>query len=427
MLILSNARVVLPDRVLQPGSVFVDGDRIVDVLDGAPGRVPSSATVVPLDEATLVPGFVDGHIHGLAGHDVLESPEAVSRIARILPRYGVTAFNPTSVACGPGQLRTFLEAVRRGRDEAAAGARVLAAHLESNFIEPDFRGAQPVACLRRPPERLDPQGPALRGDRPVNRGAQEATGEFSADDIIDEIDRAAADVGVVTLAPELPGALALIGWLVGRGIRVSIGHTAATFDETNTAIAAGATRATHLFNRMPPMHHRTPGAAGALLDSERVTVEVIGDGHHVHPAVIRAVVARKGAGRTMAVTDATAVAALPAGSTGTLGGQVIVASRDVARLADGAMAGSLATMDGVFRLLMGTVGLSIVEAALLCATTPAREQGLAEQGSLEAGRLADIVVLDRNLRVVQTLVGGRVVHAGTSAVTSSSTLAGELE
>ena len=430
MLILSNARVVLPDRVLERGSVAVDGDRIVDVIEGEFGSVPSGATVLPLDGSTLVPGFIDPHIHGLAGHDVLDGPEVVARVARVLPRYGVTAFNPTSVACTPRRLRAFLEAVRRGRGHVPDGARVLAAHLESNFIEPTCRGAQPAACLRWPPATIEPSGRAPRdraGVDRTDRGGDEPTGEFTADDIIDEIDRAAADIGVVTLAPELPGALALIGWLTGRGIRVSVGHTAATFDETRVAIAAGATRATHLFNRMPPLHHRAPGAAGALLDAECVTVEVIGDGHHVHPALIRAVVARKGARRTMAVTDATAVAALPPGSPGTLGDHAITAGPDVARLADGTMAGSLVTMDAVFRLMTGAVGLSVVEAAWLCATTTANEQGRDEQGAVEVGRLADLVVLDGDYRVVRTLVGGRVVYAGTGVAAGSSTLPGELE
>jgi N-acetylglucosamine-6-phosphate deacetylase len=236
-------------------------------------------------------------------------------------------------------------------------------------------------------------------------------GAFDGADILAEIERAAPDVGIVTLAPELEGGLDLIRWLVARGHRVSLGHSGATYEEALAAIDAGARQATHLFNRMPPVHHRAPGLAGAVLQSEEVAAEVICDGVHVHTALMRMAIAAKRATRVMAITDATAAAGLPVGGRASLGGQPIVAGESSALLTDGTIAGSVATMDRVFRLLVNTVGLSPDDASTLCATTPARELGLVGYGVLAPDAAADLVVLDGTFSVVQTYVGGQLVYA----------------
>ena len=240
---------------------------------------------------------------------------------------------------------------------------------------------------------------------------------FDGADILAEIERAAPDVGIVTLAPELDGGLDLIRWLVARGHRVSLGHSAATYEEALAAIAAGARQATHLFNRMPPLGHRAPGLAGAVLQTDEVAAEIICDGVHVHPALMRMAIAAKRATRVMAITDATAAAGLPVGGRASLGGQPIVAGESSALLTDGTIAGSVATMDRVFRMLVGTVGLSPVDAATICATTPARELGLVGHGVLAPEAVADLVVLDANFSVVQTYVAGQLVYARGQGLT----------
>ena len=198
--------------------------------------------------------------------------------------------------------------------------------------------------------------------------------------------------------------------LTSRGLRVSLGHSAATFEQGLEAIAAGARHATHLFNRMPPLGHRAPGLAGAVLQSEEIAAELICDGYHVHPALVRTAVAAKRPSRIMAITDGTAVSGLPAGARGTLGGQPITAGESAALLGDGTLAGSVLTMDRAFRTLVEKMGLSIVDAATVCATTAARELGLAGQGILAPGALADLVVLDDRLSVVQTYIAGQLVY-----------------
>ena len=234
--------------------------------------------------------------------------------------------------------------------------------------------------------------------------------EFTAADLLREIERAAADVGIVTLAPELDGGIDLVRWLLARGHRVSLGHSGATYDQALEAIAAGARHATHLFNRMPPLGHRSPGLVGAILQAEEVAAELICDGFHVHPTLVRTAIAAKGPSRIMAITDGTAASGLPAGARATLGGEPITAGESAAFLGDGTIAGSILTMDGAFRMLVSKVGLSLVDAVTVCSTTPASELGLAGYGVIAAGAAADLVVLDAQLSVLQTYVGGKLVY-----------------
>ena len=381
MIEISAAGIVLPDRLSGPGTIVIDGDRIVAVRDGA--EAPRAGRYV-------VPGFIDVHVHGVEGADTLDGKDAVQTIARRLPRFGVTAFCPTTVACAPEALREMLSDVRVARSSPhQSAARVLPAHLESNFINPDFKGAQPLVCLRLP------------------NGA-ENDGDFTGADILAEIAAARADVGIVTVAPELDGVLDLIADLVRHGHHVSLGHSGATYEQALAGIAAGARQATHLFNRMTPFSHRAPGLAGAVLDHPDVTVEVVCDGVHVHPAGVRIALAAKGPSRVMAITDGTAGSGLPHGSPASLGGRRITV-RDVAYLDDGTIAGSVLTMDAAFRMLVRTAGVDLVTAAHVCATTPARALQLYGLGAIAPGAIADLVVLDEELRVVQTYIAGRLV------------------
>jgi N-acetylglucosamine-6-phosphate deacetylase len=409
MIVLSGAALVLPDRVLSPGTLVIDSGRIAEIRSDAPAA--HSPSPFAFHGHYIVPGFIDVHVHGVDGVDSQDPGEAIASIAERLPRYGVTAFCPTTVACAPDLLRHVLGQVRRARETPPArSARVLPAHLESNFINAKYRGAQPSGCLRIPRSALGPDRSS--GSEAERRASLSGSrGDFDAADILAEIERAAPDVGIVTLAPELEGGLDLIRWLVARGHRVSLGHSSATYEEALAAIAAGARQATHLFNRMPPIHHRAPGLVGAVLQSNELAAEIICDGVHVHPALVRVAIAAKGPSRVMAITDATAAAGLPVGGRAALGGQPIVAGESTAVLADGTIAGSVATMERVFQVLVATVGLSPRDAAALCATTPARELGLVGHGVLAADAAADLVILDANFCVVQTYVGGQLVYA----------------
>jgi len=403
MIVLSGAQLVLPDRVLSPGTLAIDRGRIAEIRSDA-----ASGHLGTLQNHYIVPGFIDVHVHGIEGFDSLDGGDALAAIAARLPRYGVTAFCPTTVACDPAKLRSVLDQVRHARETpTGAGARILPAHLESNFINAEYAGAQPRGCLRVPADAFRPQAAATMD------------GGFTAADVLAEITRAMPDVGIVTLAPELEGGLDLVAWLAARGRRVSLGHSAATYEQALAAIAAGALHATHLFNRMPALHHRAPGLVGAVLEADEVAAELICDGVHVHPAVVRAAIAAKRPSRIFAITDGTAAAGLRPGAHASLGGQRITAAGSAAHLDDGTLAGSVMTMDRAFKMLVDSVGVSLVDAATMCSTTAARELQLIGYGMLKEDAVADLVVLGPELEVVQTYIAGQLVYTRNTTAAHS--------
>lgn len=401
MIVLAGGDLVLPDRIITNGSLVIDGGRIA-ALEARSRVDPAGAAVLDVSNTFVVPGFVDVHVHGVEGVDTLDGDDPVARIAACLPRYGVTAFCPTTVACPPGELQAFLDRVRRARAQRPPnGARVLPAHLESNFINPEYKGAQPGECLRAPASATP--GRAEAGPH--------REGEFSGQDILDVIATGRPDVGIVTLAPELAGGIDLVRALVAAGHLVSLGHTGANVDEAMAAIDAGARHATHLFNRMTPLGHRAPGVAGAVLAREDVTAELICDGYHVHPAMCRMAIRAKGTSGIAAITDGTAGSGLEPGSTARLGGRRIRVTDTAALLDDGTLAGSTLTMDRAFRMAVTAFGQSVAEAAAICSTTPARLLGLTGFGVLAPGAVADVTVLERGFRVARTFVDGQQVWA----------------
>ncbi len=392
MLILDGAHVVLPDRILSPGRIVIDGDRITDI---GPGHDAG-----PHAGRWVVPGFIDVHVHGLMGDDVLAGPGSVAAVAAHLPRFGCTSFTPTTFACPPSSLEMLASAIEAAMAvPRAESARVLPAHLESNFMAPDYRGAQPLTELCLPP------------GAPADMVTPGTATAFSAADILGAIAAHRGAIGTLTLAPELPAGLALVRDLVAHGHGVSLGHSGATLEEARAGIEAGARRATHLFNRMPPFTHRAPGLVGAVLDDERVIVELVCDGYHVHPVVMRAAIRAKRPERVMAITDGLAGAGLAQGARFELGGRGVTVQEHACFLDDGTLAGSRLTMDRVFANLVTMVGVTPLEAAMMTSMVQARTLGLADRGRIAQGLLADLTVLDDQWRVRQTLIGGAVVYA----------------
>jgi N-acetylglucosamine-6-phosphate deacetylase len=264
---------------------------------------------------------------------------------------------------------------------------VLGAHLESNFLNPDLRGAQPLEyiCAAAGPQR---------------------EGAMTSGQILEVLDEWRTSIAIVTLAPETPGALDLVARFVAAGLLVSLGHTGATFEEARAAIHAGASRSTHLFCAMRPLTHRDPGVVGAVLTHDHIHAELICDGIHVHPAVMRIAIAAKTPERIVAITDGTAASGLPRGSKARIGNLSITAE-DVARLDDGGFGGSVLTMDRAFSTLVRQCDMDLVDAARMCATTPATDLRLTHHGCLEPGHIADLAVLDSDLAVVETWIDGR--------------------
>jgi len=412
--LLTGADLVLPDRIAANHTLVIEDGRIADITSGLRTVSPGEHRI-DLTGLLIVPGFVDVHVHGVLGRDVQDGDGAIGAIAGDLPRFGVTAFCPTTVACSPQELSIVLNEVRALRASPARGsARVLPAHLESNFISPEYNGAQPVTCLRQPPATWV-QGPGswVQGSRLAVQGPVQRP-EFTAADVLDVISLFRPDVSIMTVAPELENGLAFVRALAEVGIIVSIGHSAAGYELSLEAIAAGARHATHLFNRMTPLAHRDPGMVGAVLGADDVCAELICDGRHVHPAAMRVAIAAKSPSRVMAITDGTAGSGLPRGSRAKLGGRTITVE-DVARLDDHTIAGSVLTMERAFACIVGPAGGGLVAAAQMCATTPARELGLQGHGVLATGAVADIVVLDPAFSVKQTWIGGHLAFDALTA------------
>lgn len=358
-----------------PQAIIIAGARI-----GAPA---SDAPTVDLPaDWHVVPGFIDAHIHGAVGADVMDGDAGgLARIAGYLPAEGTTSFLATTMT-GPAAV---IEAALRSTAafEAAAGAaEMLGVHLEGPFLDRNKAGAQPVDHMIAPDIDLFDRWQAAAGAR----------------------------IRVVTLAPEQPGGDALVAYLARHGVRASIGHSSCSAAQAEAAIAAGANRGTHLFNAMNGLHHREPGAACTLLTNPAARSEIIADGLHVKPAMVKLAYRAAGRDQLMAITDAMRAKGLGDGEY-ELGGQAVTVVNGEARLANGTLAGSVLTFDAAFRNLLGFTGCELADAVAMSSTNAACDLGVADRkGSLAEGFDADLAVLDADLRVRLTVCRGRVAH-----------------
>jgi N-acetylglucosamine-6-phosphate deacetylase len=368
---------------LVPGAVIVEGQSITEVrTDNALGDIPEPA----LEAAIVSPGLIDLQVNGGFGLEVGGDPAALAALAARLPETGVTAFLPTLVSSDAAAYRTAAAALAVAW--AAPGARRLGLHLEGPLLAPERAGAHDRARI--------------------------AGGAATLTAVLDEL--LVADVlRLVTLAPELPGALDLIRRLRSAGVVVSLGHSDASFDEMLAGIEAGAALVTHLFNAMSPFHHRSPGAAGAALVDDRVAVSLIADGVHTHPAALNLALRAKGPGHIVLVTDAIAAAGAPPG-TYTLAGEPVLSDGNVARLADGTLAGSTLTLDQAVRNMVSLAGARRDEALAMVTAVPAGLLGRADLGRLAPGCVADLVLWDADLQVEATFIAGRRVFNATSPI-----------
>ena len=355
-------------------SLLVEGGIVIWMGDGTPPERPDEELIAEPGEL-IAPGFIDLQVNGYGGYDAATGSHAIAAISGALPATGVTGFLPTLIS-SPVEAGSAFVAAATAVAAEAPGARVLGAHLEGPFLNPAFRGAHMRSFLTDPTTE-------------------------QVDVVI------AAKPRLVTLAPEVPGGLAAVARLNQAGIVVGAGHTGADFELGRRAITAGVRFGTHLYNAMPPVHHRHPGIALALLLDPRVTVGLIADGEHVHRAVCEQVVRTKTSSRVALTTDQTAAAGMPPG-TYPLSNRPVVSDGLVVRLKDGTLAGSAATMDGLVARMAGLPEITVSRAIGMASTVPARVLGEHALGRIGVGACADLVILDPNLKVRLTMVGGLV-------------------
>lgn len=374
MPLIAAGTVVLEQGVCRPGWVYTSGATIAGCGVGTPPRSPD----VDLPEAVIVPGFVDIHVHGGGGASFLAGElSEVLRAGAFHREHGTTATLASLVTGPPEHMTTAV----RGLAEATRTGFIAGIHLEGPWLSTAHCGAHDAA--------------QMRDATPAEVDALLTAGDGA--------------IRMVTLAPERPGSDDAIARLVDAGVVVALGHTDATYEQTRRAIELGATVATHLFNAMRPLHHREPGPALALLEDPRVTVELIADGLHVHPAVLRTTAQAAGADRVALVTDAIAAAGSGDGEY-QLGAVPVDVDRGVARVrGTSTIAGSTATMDRLFATAAGLGAdrdAALLAAVQLTSTTPARAIGLVGAGRLQVGYDANLVVLEQDLSVRGVMKGG---------------------
>lgn len=365
------------------GRAFLDGvirnDVRIEIADGLIQSVEQRPGGT--HRGVVSAGFIDLHVHGAAGRDFMDgSPEADLEIAQAHARWGTTAMVATTLSGSRADVAAAVRAAveARGRDRGN-GARIVGMHLEGPYIAPGHAGAQDPGSIRPPDER-----------------------EFG-----EWIDAADGLPLIATVAPEIDGVVRLIHEFSGR-VLFSVGHTGATYEEAVAAFEAGASHSTHLFNAMTGIHHRAPGAVGAVMSTPEVTAELIADGKHIHPAVLR-IAALSLSGRSVLVTDAMRACGGGEGTYRLYGHQVDV--RDgAARLADGTLAGSVLTMRDAVRNMVELCALPLEIALPMATSVPARVLGIdAQCGTIAPGRRADLVMLDERLEVERVWIGGEEV------------------
>jgi N-acetylglucosamine-6-phosphate deacetylase len=367
-----------PDGEIRPGVLLTNGRHIESLQPHltAPPAPDDQLINVPAG-GVAAPGYIDLQINGAFGHDFTTYPDLVIAAARYLPRFGITAFLPTLLSTPLERYQLAMIAIQNLSPEPEI-ARVLGLHLIGPYLNPAEAGAHNVPYLRRPSlQELAYLDPAV--------------------------------VCLFTLAPELPGALPLIHALVEKGIRVGLGHSNASYEQTLAAVEEGASWGSQLFNSMSPLHHRHPGLAGALLADDRLRLALIADGVHLHPAILRLAAAAKGPAGVTLISNAVSAAGMGKGEY-TLGTQKVLVDNNAARLEGGTLAGSLIMLDQAVRNMVSLADWPLADVLQMASTTPAATLGLPHKGRLLPGHDADIVILDPTLHVTHTLIEGQLAY-----------------
>lgn len=387
--LLKNARIYTPSGPLERGSVLVQKGRIASIDPMIEGRhwaqdYKGVDEIIDVKGMNLIPGFIDVHVHGGGGYDVMRGHvQNIDGMSLFHAKRGTTAFLPTTLTADLASTEQAIMSVVEAMEKGTQGAEAVGIHLEGPFLNPKRCGAQNPTFIRN--------------------GTLEELERF--------LSLSKGNVRLMTIAPEQVGALGLIQHAIEKGITISIGHSDATYDIVKRSVELGVSHITHLFNGMSPLHHREPGVAGSAMMLDELAVELICDGHHVHQQVIEFVFRTKPIEKIVLITDSMSAAGLPDGKDYNLGGLSCYMKDGQVRLKDtNDLAGSCLTMDQALRNALHFTNRPLQDILPALTSNPARQIGIAGQkGSIEVGKDADLVILDESYQVVSTFVKGRNV------------------
>jgi N-acetylglucosamine-6-phosphate deacetylase len=383
-LAILNGTVVTPNEIIERGAVLCEDGKIKFVGAASDAAAEPNSTVIDATGKLVLPGFIDTHVHGSGGDDVmLDGADGIRRAGRRQLKYGTTAWLPSTVCARHEELLQAIENTLDAERDTEPSAEILGLHAEGPYINIKFKGAQPVEGIRDPD-----------------------FGECSQ-----LLEAAPGKIKIMTIAPELPGGLEMIRWLTEKGVVASLGHSAADYDTALAAIEAGATHATHLYNAMSGLHHRMPGLAAACLNEPAIRAELICDGVHVHPQMARLAGRAKGRDGIVLITDACTAQGEPDGIYA-LGPHQVQVRGALCTLMDGVtIASSVLTMNYAVMNAVQFGALSLIDAAYSAAMMPAKVCGVDDRkGSLEVGKDADVAILNSDYSVSATVKAGEVAY-----------------
>ena len=379
---IKNGRIILENEVLE-NKVIIFDDKIIDILDEGTYWKSDLAqnvdNVIDAHRKYISPGFIDGHIHGAGGKDTMDGEiSSLEIISETISGNGVTAFLPTTMTMEKGKIYKALDIVGLAMKENFKGAKILGAHLEGPFISRKYKGSQNDDYIIKPDFKF--------------------------------IKNYTDIIKIITMAPEEDYEFKFIKEVANNSeIVLSIGHTNSDYETAMEAVKAGIRSATHIFNAMPPFHHRKPGAAGAVLNSN-ISFELIADTVHVHPALFQILLILKGKDKMILITDSMRACGMK-NSCWDLGGQEVIVDDNSARLVDGTLAGSIVTLNKAILNILKHTDLKIYEAVALASLNPAKLINVdAAKGSIKIGKDADLIIFDEELKVYLTISEGNTVY-----------------
>ena len=354
------------------------------IITAIDSQEPSSdIPIIDLRQKTILPGLIDLHIHGCNGYDVMDNnPNAINEISTQLATRGITSFLATTVTASEEYTLAALERLGKAVHDKQPGAQVLGIYSEGIFFSEHHKGAHDASLFAPPSQKM----------------------------LKKMITASNNTITIVAMAAEFPEIESVIPWLCKKNIRVAIGHSNANYEQTKQAITLGATLGVHIFNGMKGLHHREPGCVGALLASPHVAAEIIADGVHVHPAVMKIITAIKKTEKTLLISDCNRAGMMPDGQY-TLGSLPINVIDSIARISTGALAGSTLSLDTAIYNMIHSVGIDPMDAVHMASLSPAKYLGLDNKiGSIAVGKQADLIAVDKNYSVVRTWINGTTIY-----------------